>query len=227
MFQFLASYCPNACINITKFISRMLSLYIFFPSHHKKWLQFITVFRKGQFVVPHTTDQSEIPALQDSWVTNTPSVKMLCPQKNCLSLHFHKNITCLDVSLLRICQVFSVSPKTVCQWVMTNCCCMSYMVILPLITLSLHIHILYHPIFLGASHMHTAVYVSFPYLLQKPLHSDSLLLFMYYLKSNKKSHHLLARLLHFDSPDLSCVPASPEAPIYWLFCNFKALFGCL
>jgi len=31
--------------------------------------------------VTHTIRQKVIPALLDSWVTNTPSVKMLCPQK--------------------------------------------------------------------------------------------------------------------------------------------------
>jgi hypothetical protein len=36
---------------------------------------------KEQFVVTHTIRQTEIPALLDSWVTNTPSIKMLCPQK--------------------------------------------------------------------------------------------------------------------------------------------------
>jgi hypothetical protein len=34
-----------------------------------------------QFVVTHTVHQTEIPALLDSWVRNTPSVKMLRPQK--------------------------------------------------------------------------------------------------------------------------------------------------
>jgi hypothetical protein len=34
-----------------------------------------------QFFVTHTVRENEIPALLDSWVTNTPSVKMLCPQK--------------------------------------------------------------------------------------------------------------------------------------------------
>ena len=34
-----------------------------------------------QFVVKHAICPTEIPMLLDSWVTNTPSVKMLCPQK--------------------------------------------------------------------------------------------------------------------------------------------------
>ena len=40
---------------------------------------------KQQFVVTHTIRQIKIPALLDSWVTNTPSVKMLCPQKEIAS----------------------------------------------------------------------------------------------------------------------------------------------
>jgi hypothetical protein len=36
---------------------------------------------KRQFDVSHTIHQTEIPALQDNWVTNTPSVKTFCPQK--------------------------------------------------------------------------------------------------------------------------------------------------
>jgi hypothetical protein len=40
---------------------------------------------------------------------------------NCF-LYFRKNITCLRVGLLRIGQVRSVSYKTVCRWVTTNCC---------------------------------------------------------------------------------------------------------
>ena len=62
-----------------------------------------------QFVVTHTICQSDIPALLDSRVTNTPSVKMLCPEKNCLS-YFCKIVTCLSVGLMRVSQVF---PSTV------------------------------------------------------------------------------------------------------------------
>ena len=36
---------------------------------------------KQQFVVTHTIRQNDIPALLNSAVTNTPSVKMLLPQK--------------------------------------------------------------------------------------------------------------------------------------------------
>ena len=34
---------------------------------------------KQQFVITHTTRHTEIPTLLDSWVTNTPSIQMLCP----------------------------------------------------------------------------------------------------------------------------------------------------
>jgi hypothetical protein len=40
------------------------------------------LYIKKQLLASHTFLQTEI------WVTNTPSVKMLCPQINCLSLHF-------------------------------------------------------------------------------------------------------------------------------------------
>jgi hypothetical protein len=36
---------------------------------------------KQQFVVAHTIRQTEIPAVLDCWVTNTPSVKILCQRK--------------------------------------------------------------------------------------------------------------------------------------------------
>jgi len=49
---------------------------------------------KQQFVVTHTICQTEILALLDSSVTNAPSIKILCPQKNGL---FHK---CLTLRLL-------------------------------------------------------------------------------------------------------------------------------
>jgi len=35
-----------------------------------------TPFMKQQFVVTHTVHKTEIPALLDSWVTNTPSVEL-------------------------------------------------------------------------------------------------------------------------------------------------------
>ena len=41
------------------------------------------------FVVIHTIRQTQIPALLDSSVTNTPCVKMLCPKQNGFSLYFH------------------------------------------------------------------------------------------------------------------------------------------
>jgi len=36
---------------------------------------------KQQFVIAHAIRQTEISTLLDSWVTNTPSVKILYPQK--------------------------------------------------------------------------------------------------------------------------------------------------
>jgi hypothetical protein len=64
-----------------------------------------------QFIITHSIDQTEIPTLLDSLVTNTPTAKMLRPQKNYLSLYFHKYVTCLSVGLLRISQVFLSAVK--------------------------------------------------------------------------------------------------------------------
>jgi len=63
-----------------------------------------------QLFVSHTIRQTEIPALVGSWVKNTVSVKILCPQKM-FFLYFRKHITCFSVSLLRIGQVPSASVK--------------------------------------------------------------------------------------------------------------------
>jgi hypothetical protein len=48
---------------------------------------------KRQFVVSHTISQTEISALRDNLVTDTPSVKTFCPQNNCLSLYPRKKNT--------------------------------------------------------------------------------------------------------------------------------------
>ena len=50
---------------------------------------------------------------------------MLCPQQQkiaCSYIFGKKNLACLCVDLLWICQIFSVSCKIVYRWVMTNCC---------------------------------------------------------------------------------------------------------
>ena len=69
---------------------------------------------KQQCVVTHTILKTEIVVLADSRVTNAPSLKMLFPQKN-FAPYFRKNKTYLNIDLLRIGQVVSVSCKTVYQ----------------------------------------------------------------------------------------------------------------
>jgi hypothetical protein len=61
---------------------------------------------KQQYVVTHTIRQNDVPDLLASWFTKTPSIKMSWPQKNCLCLYFCKIVTCLNVGLLMIGQVF-------------------------------------------------------------------------------------------------------------------------
>lgn len=47
--------------------------------------------KKQQSVITQKIHETEIPALLDSWVTNTP-LKILCPQKICLFSYFHKTL---------------------------------------------------------------------------------------------------------------------------------------
>ena len=83
---------------------------------------------KQQHDVTHTIRQTEIPDLLGSRVTSTPSVKMSCGQKNCLSINFRKKKTaCWSVVLLGLGPIVSVCCKTVCRWVTINCCFMSDM----------------------------------------------------------------------------------------------------
>ena len=84
------------------------------------------IAHERQFVVTCTVCVNDILALLDIWRSNTP-VRMLCPQNNCMSLYFCKNVTCWSVGLLRISQVFSRSRKIVWWWVMTKCLLMSDM----------------------------------------------------------------------------------------------------
>lgn len=76
---------------------------------------------KQQFVLAHTIRQTEIPALLECWVKNTPFVKILYPQKLRLVILFKK---CLFAGILRIGQVVSLFRKTVYRLVTTNCCLM-------------------------------------------------------------------------------------------------------
>jgi len=48
--------------------------------------------------ITHAVRRTESPAALDSWIKNTPSVKM-CPLKIAGSLYFHKKVTCLSVGM--------------------------------------------------------------------------------------------------------------------------------
>jgi hypothetical protein len=77
-------------------------------------LEYISL-TKQQFLMTHIIRQTEILALLYNWVTNTPSVKIMCTRKNSSSLHCHKTITCLNVGLLRIShKFFFLSPVIPC-----------------------------------------------------------------------------------------------------------------
>jgi len=48
---------------------------------------------KPPFAVTYTIRETEILALLDRWVTNTPFVTMLCPQRNCVSVGLLRSVT--------------------------------------------------------------------------------------------------------------------------------------
>jgi hypothetical protein len=74
---------------------------------------------KWQFAVTCTIHQTEIHALLDSWVTISPSVKMLGPQKIAGPHIFVKTKHAIDDQ-----SSVSFSCKSVFRCVMTNCCFM-------------------------------------------------------------------------------------------------------
>jgi len=48
------------------------------------------MFMRWQFVITHAILHTEFRTLLDSWVTDTPAIKMLCPQKKLLALYLKK-----------------------------------------------------------------------------------------------------------------------------------------
>ena len=74
--------CNSICANCCNLRLLNVQTYQCRASGCCHMLSYIKVTRmKKQFVVTHAIRPTEIPALLDSWVTNTTSVKMLCPQK--------------------------------------------------------------------------------------------------------------------------------------------------
>jgi len=92
-----------------------------FYAHSEQQVELqILLLLKRQFIVTHTV-QTETSVFLDSWVTDTSSVTILCPQRSRLSLYFLKNIARFMVCPLRIGQVSSISCKIVYWGVMTYC----------------------------------------------------------------------------------------------------------
>jgi hypothetical protein len=58
------------------------------------------LFHETAVCLPHVIRRTEIPALLDSSVTDTPSVKILCPQTNNFFLTFSPKRNILRVGLL-------------------------------------------------------------------------------------------------------------------------------
>jgi len=95
---------------------------ILFP--HKNVMKCMyTSLMKQQFVVTHIIRQTEILALLDSCVTNTPSIKKYAHK--IAYLYSFVRTTCLRVRLFRACPIFSVSSTIECRWVTKNSSFMS------------------------------------------------------------------------------------------------------
>jgi hypothetical protein len=96
-----------------------------FSADEKNWTEKAIWAMKRQFILTHTIRQTEFAALLDRLVTNTSSVKMLCPQKNWSSSYFRKTLECL---VLIYCGsvVFLVSFQIVCWWFTKSCCFINY-----------------------------------------------------------------------------------------------------
>ena len=66
--------------------------------------------------------ETEIEALPDTLVTNTPSVKMLCPQNKSLVLKVSRKHNMLKCWSIEGRPGFCVSCTIVYRWVTNNCC---------------------------------------------------------------------------------------------------------
>ena len=75
------------------------------------------MFMRWQFVITHTILHTEFRALLDSWVTNTPSVKMLWPQKNCWPYISKKH---------NMFKCWSVEDQLCCFCLLYNCVLVDY-----------------------------------------------------------------------------------------------------
>ena len=62
---------------------------------------------KQQFVLTHTFRQTEISSLLDTWITNKPSVKMLCSHiKIIVSPYHHHHLLLLNLRMFRLLSLF-------------------------------------------------------------------------------------------------------------------------
>jgi hypothetical protein len=83
-----------------------------------------------QCIVTHTIRQNDVPVLLASWVKKHLLSKCRAHKRKMFVLVFCKNVTCLNVGLLIIGQVFfSVHCKIVHRWIATDCCFMSDMLV--------------------------------------------------------------------------------------------------
>jgi hypothetical protein len=98
------------------------------------------LYRSWILIISHETPVSRNPHNSSNWdcrITRQLGYKRtfcqnLLSTKNCFSFFYYKNL-CLNVGLLRICELYSVFCKILCQWSTTNCSFLSDIEILPII----------------------------------------------------------------------------------------------
>ena len=135
MIQFFSETSPPGrkhCAFFLRWSCQCLLLRVLHHCQRTTWYNWNISLMKQQFVANHIIRQTEIPALQDGWVTNTPSVYILCPQNIACPYVSVKNITCLSGGQSSIGQVSSVSCKIEYRSVSINCCFASDIVLIRL-----------------------------------------------------------------------------------------------
>ena len=68
----------------------------------------------ANFHNPHNLPNHDSHITKQLGYRHTFYQNVVYTKKNCLSLYFHKNITCLHVGLLRICQNFFLCAVQLC-----------------------------------------------------------------------------------------------------------------
>jgi hypothetical protein len=114
MYVRIINFCMYIYIYIYIYICTFSKIFPFSPKKFKFCLS--TSLMKERFFVTYTIRHTEIPALLDSWARKHTFVfQNLVSTKIGAPYIFVKDMTCLNVGLLRMCQVCVLSPLKLCS----------------------------------------------------------------------------------------------------------------